>query len=113
MRAAGFGLARAGWAVQWGVQRSAPRTVGTRRLAVLACYLGVRWRGPRGGGAWGLAHPIVVLEDVAPTPPVGESAATAPARWRPVPDVSLLALAAAALFLVWLLRAAPRGRSGR
>jgi hypothetical protein len=110
MRAAGFGLARAGWAVQCGVQRSTGRMVGTRRLSVLAGYLGVRWRGPRGSGAWGVAHPIAVVEDVVPAPPAGGLAS---ARWWPVPDVSLLALAAAAALLVWLLRATPRDHPRR
>ena len=113
MAAAGTGPARAGWSLECGLRQSAVRTVGTRRLTVLAWCLGLRWRRPRGGGAWGLAHPIAVLEDVAPPAPGVESAAGEPARWWPVPDVSLLALGAALALLVWLLSGAPRRRPGR
>jgi len=113
MTAAGTGLARAGWSVECGLRRSAPRTVGTHRLTVLAWCLGLGWRGPRGRGVWGLAHPIAVIEDVALAAPAGEVAAATPTRWWPVLDASLLALAGALALLVWLLRAPPRRRPGR
>ena len=113
MAVARSGPARASWSLDCGLRRSAVRTVGTRRLTVLAWCLGLRWGRPRGGGAWGLAHPIAILEEVAPAAPTGESTAGAPARWWPVPDVSLLALGAALAILVWLLRDAPRRRPGR
>jgi hypothetical protein len=113
MAAARSESARAGWSLECGLRRSAPRTVGTRRLTVLACCLGLRWRRPRGVGAWGLARPIVVFEDVAPPASGGEYAAGPPTRWWPVPDVSLLALGAALGLLVWLLRVSPRRRQGR
>jgi hypothetical protein len=113
MAAAGSGQTRADWSVACGLRRSAPRTVGTRRLSVLAWCLGLRWRGPGGAGAWGVGHPIAVFEVAVPPAPVGEYATATPTRWWPVPDVSLLALAAALALLVWLLRAPPRRRPGR
>ena len=113
MAAAGPGAVRAGWSVDCGLRRSAPRTVGSHRLTVLAWCLGLGWRGPRGRGVWGLAHPIAVIEDVTPAVRAGEAAAATPTRWWPVLDVSLLALAAALAALVWLLRAPPRRRPGR
>lgn len=80
--------------LECGLRRGAPRAVGGRTLTVLAWQVGLRWRGRRGAGAWELTHPLALREEPA----------AGAARWRPVPDLTLLALVGALALLAWQWR---------
>ena len=90
--------------VRCGLERTAPQRVGGRLLSVVALRVAVGWSTRWGGAAWGVAQPILVVEQA------GDAI-----RRRLVPDVTLglVALAWLAWWLAWSGRRLPDDRRRR